>query len=165
MKSKECIKCGLKKPITHFYKHKGMGDGYLNKCKDCVKSYSKESYHDNKKSDEWYSKELNRQRIKNRDSDKLKKYYLRYPEKYEAKLAAQYMLPPVAEYERHHWSYNAIHYKDVIWLSKKNHAKAHRFIIYDQERRLYRKCDNGELLDTRELHESFIGWCIKNKEG
>ena len=37
IRSKVCFKCDIDKPLTDYYKHAQMGDGHLNKCKDCTK--------------------------------------------------------------------------------------------------------------------------------
>lgn len=37
---KTCNKCGVKKPLSDFYKCKGMADGHFNHCKACKKIYS-----------------------------------------------------------------------------------------------------------------------------
>lgn len=39
---KICIKCGGLKPLDDFYKHGGMSDGHLNKCKECCKAADKQ---------------------------------------------------------------------------------------------------------------------------
>lgn len=43
MDQKRCISCGLKKPTSDFYKHPGMADGHLGKCKACCKEQAIEN--------------------------------------------------------------------------------------------------------------------------
>ncbi len=40
---KNCICCGLQKPLDAFYRHPEMADGHLNKCKECVKRAVREN--------------------------------------------------------------------------------------------------------------------------
>lgn len=44
---KICIKCGQMKPIDAYYVHPQMGDGRLNKCKECTKAGVRENYRRN----------------------------------------------------------------------------------------------------------------------
>lgn len=150
-----------------------MGDGHLNKCKCCAKSDSSKAYMEKSGDEEYKEKERSRSREKYRrlyvgtgksDVKRNRKYLNRYPEKEAAKNYSSNLIAPFDKAERHHWSYSEDHFKDVIWLLKKEHMKSHRFIVYDQERKMYRRFDTNELLHTKEKHHLFILDCIKNKE-
>lgn len=41
---KMCISCREEKPLSEFYAHPGMSDGYLNSCKVCKIAYSRTRY-------------------------------------------------------------------------------------------------------------------------
>lgn len=58
--SKKCFKCEQEKPIDQFYKHRGMADGHLNKCKDCAKKDSSMHRTDNLEAVRAYDRERGR---------------------------------------------------------------------------------------------------------
>lgn len=170
---KQCFKCKEIKPFDDFYKHSKMPDGIVNKCKVCNKKDVLENYKNNRLDPNFIIKERKRGREKHQRlySGKIINDYkhqliwrTKYPEKIKAKNKSQRMLKPFEGAEKHHWSYNQEHYKDILWLSSKDHKKAHRFIIYDQERMMYRRTDNNILLDTKEHHESYIKSKILTEE-
>jgi len=174
---KICFRCNIEKPLTEYYKHKQMGDGHLNKCKDCTKSDSKKTLDKILADPEKKKKEQARHRDKyyrlnylekHKPSYEAKKmsidqYKSKFPEKIAAKNKSGKLVAPEKGLQKHHWSYNSDHYKDVIWLTSENHYKAHRFIIYDQEQMMYRRIDNMQLLDTKESHELYINHVIVNE--
>jgi hypothetical protein len=178
MSEKICFKCGVKKDLSEYYKHKQMRDGHLNKCKNCTKKDTKNRCDELLKDPNWVECERERHRSKyyrlgykekHRPSnyysvERQKKYRSMYPEKNIAKSRVNKSDLVSNNGNFHHWSYNDEHFLDIVDISIKDHAKAHRFIIYDQERKMYRRCDNGELLDTKEKHKEWIYWCIKNKK-
>jgi hypothetical protein len=170
---KNCFKCGKTLPLTEFYKHPKMPDGHVNKCIKCNKADVRGNYLENKLKDGFIEKERKRGRQKYHSLYKgtLKEnnkrndiYKQKYPEKYLSKIKCGNLKKPFEGAEKHHWSYNIEHAKDVIWLSKKDHMKSHRFIVYDQERFMYRRFDSNILLDTKESHLEFINYCILNYE-
>ena len=163
MVAKLCFKCKKEKDLSEFYTHKQMKDGHLNKCIECTKKDVRKREVINLQNEEWAEKEKNRHRKKSMKarengyqqspSEKkvsMSKYRNKYPEKYEAKKKSQH-IKKESEH-KHHWSYNEEHFKDVIHLTSNDHFKLHRYIKYDQERRMYRHYKTNILLDSKEQH-------------
>ncbi len=168
MKTKICFKCGAEKSLNEFYEHPKMRDGHLNKCIDCTKKDTRNRIKNLQESDsDWVSKERKRGRekyhrlnYKNKKSNyeikrkQILKYAEQFPEKILAKNHSQHINVPDGK-QKHHWSYNQEHYKDVLFFSVPEHYKIHRYIIYDQERMMYRTIE-GVLLDTKERHLEYF---------
>ena len=162
---KDCIICNVPKPLTEFYKHREMADGHLNKCKECCKDQSKIRSAKLSVDPIWREKENARTRDKNvrlNYKDKYKPsphkkrkqiglYKSKYPEKYKAGIAISKFIRNKGMH-LHHWSYNDLHLKDVIELPYKDHFKLHRYIIYDQSIKLYKRKDNLITLNTKQSH-------------
>ena len=77
---KKCFKCGVVKELGDFYKHNQMADGHVNKCKECNKNDVAIHRINNIEK----IREYDRGRGSRQDSDYLKEYRLKFPNKYRA---------------------------------------------------------------------------------
>ena len=135
---KTCFKCRVEKPITDFYVHPQMGDGRLNKCKECTKKDVAKNYRDNIE----YYREYERQRFTSPDrKKKVLKYQKRMREKNPEKYKARVLLTnavrdgnvnkpnscercgATGRIEGHHEDYSRP--MDVKWLCFKCHRAEH----------------------------------------
>jgi hypothetical protein len=149
MQSKRCFKCLCVKPLEAFYKHAKMGDGHLNKCKEC----SKKDVTENRLKNIAYYRQFDKARAsqpkrvlaryeyarsdagKKSHKKALNNYRDRFPERYMAKnilsnairdkkiVKQECFICGNAKVEAHHPDYSRP--LDVVWLCKKHHTEVH----------------------------------------
>ena len=137
---KICFKCNQEKDISCFYKHRGMKDGHLNKCKECSKKDVKENY---RKNIDYYKEydQIRKKYIK----EQTKKYAIKHPDKIknlkkkweknnrDGKLKRKpCQICNEEKVEGHHCSYYFP--KIVIWLCKEHHEKVHWWLRFWRRR-------------------------------
>lgn len=85
MPRKKCFKCNKNKPLSDYYKHKEMGDGHLNKCKECTKKDATDHRWNNVEKIRTYDRQRGNlpHRIKARASN-TKAWRKKFPKRYEA---------------------------------------------------------------------------------
>ncbi len=154
--TKRCFKCGETKPLSHFYKHPKMSDGYLNKCKECAKLDVRINRQENLE----YYQEYDRIRGRQHDSERYKsmleygkrpevrksrnqlnaRHKQLFPHKHKARSAVSNAIrdgkvekPVCCEYcgnteniQAHHSSYAADMQLLVTWLCAICHGEVHR---------------------------------------
>jgi hypothetical protein len=173
---KTCKECNQTLPIESFYNHPETKDRRFAKCKTCVKgAYASRPKKLFQIPQEWRDNPLEWKKHRNKRVIELakargkypakcspearrratKRFAARWPEKIAAHNACK-KIPKQPGYELHHWSYNVEHKLDTILISKVDHYRIAKFIEYVPERRMYKRKDTGQLLDTKELHEAYI---------
>ena len=128
---KTCFKCNRTLPLEAFYKHKQMGDGHLNKCKECTKL------------DAGNHRQLNIDRIREYDRERGNRWKPMYLQEYRAANEDKYRAHTIVgaatrtgrlkklpcficgceKTEAHHPNYQTP--LDVVWLCPAHHKQAH----------------------------------------
>lgn len=131
---KMCRGCGNLLPLSSFYKHSRMKDGYLNHCKICKRLSSKKHREEN---EEYYKQyRINYERDYVKESLYNRKRRVLEPHKYKARVAVGNALRDgkliklpcevcggVENVQGHHVDYDKP--LEVVWLCPKHHTEVH----------------------------------------
>lgn len=140
---KTCIQCAVLKAEDQFYRHAGMGDGTLNKCKQCCIEYAK----NRRKNFPDAVKEIDKRKSQTKSRKKWAVEYQRKSrslnhEKYYARTKVGNALrdgrlvkqPCIKcgslDVQAHHTDYSQP--LNVVWLCIKHHFDEHKLTHIDQ---------------------------------
>jgi hypothetical protein len=138
---KTCFKCLCAKPLSDFYKHAQMGDGHLNKCKECTKKDANAHRQANLENIRQYDRMRASMPHRIAKSKEVQaRWRFEHPERRAAHLQVQYALrkgllkktPCMvcgAKAESHHPDYSRP--LDVVWLCPAHHKQAHALVAND----------------------------------
>ncbi len=133
---KECFKCHVTKPLFDFYKHSAMGDGHLNKCKQCTKRDAHNHRNENLEKVREYDR--TRGKLKHRKelaAKNTRDYRKRFPGRYKAHQKVNFairrgvLIKTPCEVcgkehvEAHHSDYSRP--LQVTWLCHEHHKEIH----------------------------------------
>ena len=130
---KTCFKCKIEKPLTEFYRHPQMGDGYLGKCKECAKADVRERRLVN----HTYYLQYDRTRSRSKKRlDGIRASQKKYPNKEKARVTVHNAVKRgklqkrpcevcgASRVDAHHADYAKP--LDVRWLCRRHHMELHR---------------------------------------
>lgn len=163
---KVCNKCREEKPAVDFCRRKDSPDGYDYRCRAC----------EAKRRADYGSKNLERDRERSRlrsarlrlenpvlENEKLREWRLRNKEKSRKTTADRKLIFPEISrahaaawklrrsgFHAHHWSYKDEHVLDVIYVTRTQHARLHRLMLYDQSIMQFRSKASGAVLTRRD---------------